>query len=121
MACNACCWLSSARASMKNPISVLVPSSQRFPTKRPIAAKLSPSSLTSPKWPSLICQMRAPSQSPSVGGWAKVHGHGTVHLQTSNQSPTTRQLGRAFGDHPGEGGQLLDRLRVLLGEHAAPL
>src|SRR6476661_6444341 len=48
---------------------------------------------TAPKLPSLTCQTRTPSQSPSVGGWANVHGHGTAHLQTSNQSPTRCQLG----------------------------
>src|SRR3954447_5645481 len=71
----------------------LVSSSQMFPSNQANAAKLSPSRLTSPKLPSLTCQTRTPSQSPSVGGWANVHGHGTAHLQTSNQSPAPRQLG----------------------------
>src|SRR5919204_3348183 len=34
-----------------------------------------------------------PSHCPSSGAWAKVQPHGTLHLQTSNQSPLSRQLG----------------------------
>src|SRR5436190_22038902 len=70
-----------------------VSSSQMFPLNQATAAKLRPSRLTSPKLPSLMCHTRTPSQSPSVGGWANVHGQGMAHLQTSNQSPTRCQLG----------------------------
>ena len=30
---------------------------------------------------------RVHPQSPLVGGWAKVHGHGMLQLHVSNQSP----------------------------------
>ncbi len=30
-------------------------------------------------------------QSPWVGSWAKLHGHGNLQLHTSNQSPRRRQ------------------------------
>src|SRR6185295_2928754 len=40
-----------------------------------------------------MCQARMPLHSPSSGAWAKVQPQGTRHLQTSNQSPLSRQLG----------------------------
>src|SRR5436190_23056380 len=40
-----------------------------------------------------MCQARIPSQSPSLGAWANVQGHGIETLQTSNQSPDTRHSG----------------------------
>src|SRR5436190_4337487 len=93
IACIASCWRSSARASNRKPMLALVPSSQMFPSNHATAAKLRPSRFTSPKLPSFTCQSSTPSQSPSVGGWANVHGQGMAHLQTSNQSPTRCQLG----------------------------
>src|SRR5258706_13106819 len=35
-----------------------------------------------------------------VGGWANVHGQGIAHLQRSNQSPETRQPGKAAMSGP---------------------
>src|SRR5690242_19360528 len=86
-------WDSSALSSTTKPMFAFVPSSQMLPSKVATAAKLSPSRVTSPNLPSSMCQISTPAQSPSVGGWANVQGHGMVHLQTSNQSPLRCQLG----------------------------
>ena len=90
IACIASCWRSSARASRRKPMFAFVSSSQMFPSNQATAAKLSPSRLTSPNLPSLMCQTRTPSQSPSVGGWANVHGHGIDAL--ADIEPITGQM-----------------------------
>src|SRR5919202_4343621 len=40
-----------------------------------------------------MCQASTPWHQLSVGAWANSQGHGTSHLQTSNQSPCTCHSG----------------------------
>src|SRR5690242_5109188 len=56
------------------------------------ATTLRPSSATSPYEPLRTCHARSPSQSPNVGACANSQGHGMLHLQTSNQSPSSVHL-----------------------------
>src|SRR2546423_7539775 len=88
---------------MKIPIDTFPSSAQTLPVNTPSATTFRSSSVTSPKEPSLICQARTPSQSPSLGACANVQGHGIVHLQTSNQSPTRRHCGVSAMSAPSLG------------------
>src|SRR5215208_5997133 len=58
-----------------------------LPANSPSDTTLSPLKSTSPKCPSRMCHTSVNKQSPCVGSWEKLHGQGSLQLQTSNQSP----------------------------------
>src|SRR5688572_27236017 len=64
-----------------------------FPLKYDSASVFKSSRGISPYRPFLMWYASTPSHSPFVGACAKMHGHGMVQLQTSNQSPEAVQLG----------------------------